>query len=113
MRTQIALSAAVAAFLAIGAVGAHAQGSITQDPGRAAPGNLGTGRLGPSIPSPTVGPLGGAAGNSPGNSPRSSPSTNTSSGGTTVFHGTPRGYGSSSSTALGQPAIPPSRSGSP
>lgn len=109
MRTKIALSAVAAAVLTIGAVGAHAQGSITQDPGRAAPGNLGTGRLGPSAPSPTIGPLGGTTNNSLG----SPPSTTTSSGGTTVFHGTPRGYGSSSAPGIGQPAIPPPRAGSP
>jgi hypothetical protein len=112
MRTNIAMPAVVAAFLAVGATASYAQGSITQDPGNMAPGNLTTGRLGPSTPSPATGGNSTPATIAP-NTARNAAGTGGSSGGTTVFHGTPRGYGSSSQTVPGQPASPFSRGGSP
>jgi hypothetical protein len=112
MRTNIAMPAVVAAFLAIGATGSHAQGSITQDPGEMAPGNLTTGGLGPSMPLPASSSNGTRETINP-NTGRNAAGTTGSSGGTTVFHGTPRGYGSSSPIGPGQSASPLSRGGSP
>ncbi len=85
MWQQVRRVAVVMGFL-VGTAGmADAQGTITQDPGRLAPGNLRSQQLGPSV---------------------NLPSGNTGSGeGTTVFHGTSRpdstsrttpGYGTSS-----------------
>jgi hypothetical protein len=112
MRTKIAMPAVVAAFLAVGATGSYAQGSITQDPGNMAPGNLTTGRLGPSAPLPATGGNSALETINP-NTRRNAAGTTGSSGGTTVFHGTPRGYGSSSPIGPRQRASPLSRGGSP
>lgn len=112
MRTNIAMPVVVAAFLAVGATGSYAQGSITQDPGNMAPGNLTTGTLGPSTPYPAAGGNSALETINPNNG-RNPAGTAGSSGGTTVFHGTPRGYGSSSQTGPGQPASPLSRGGGP
>jgi hypothetical protein len=99
---------------------AFAQGSMTQDPGRMAPGNLTFGRLGPSTGSPAAGggTLGAGAtpnGNWSGTSQniRRDSAIPAGSGGTTVFHGTPGAYGSSSPPWPGPPPFPPSRGGSP
>ena len=112
MRTNIAMPAVVAAFLAIGATGSYAQGSITQDPGQMAPGNLTTGGLGPSTSLPATNGSGKREAITP-NTGRNVAATTGSSGGTTVFHGTPRGYGSSSPIGPGQSASPISRGGGP
>ena len=112
MRTTIAMPAMVAAFLASGATGCYAQGSITQDPGEMAPGNLTTGGLGPSTPSPATSGNGTRETVTP-NTGRNAAGTAGSSGGTTVFHGTPRGYGSSSPIGPSQSASPLSRGGGP
>ena len=110
MRMRIKAVAIAAAFLVAGAGGAYAQGYTTQDPGNMAPGNLSTGQLGPSTPSPTIGGQNrsGAVTDTGRNGPAAG-----RSGGTTVFHGTPGGYGSSTPFGPGQPAIPGTRSGTP
>ncbi|MBV9376593.1 MAG: hypothetical protein JO320_16320 [Alphaproteobacteria bacterium] len=64
MRIRITMAAIAITLLGTAPV-AHAQGSMTQDPGRITPGNLSSDRLGPS--------------------------TGSSAAGTTVFHGTPGG----------------------
>ena len=55
MWTKIGTAAILATVLAGTAATAFAQGSITQDPGRITPGNLITGRLGPSTSTPAPG----------------------------------------------------------
>jgi hypothetical protein len=52
MWTQLRTAALATALLAGTVAVAHAQGSVTQDPGRITPGNLSTDRLGPSSGSP-------------------------------------------------------------
>ena len=78
MWRQVRTAAAVMGVLAGTTAMADAQGTITQDPGRLAPGNLRSQQLGPSV---------------------DLPSGNTGSGeGTTVFHGTSRSDGTSRTT---------------
>ena len=112
-------TAAIVALISSGtATVAFAQGSITQDPGRMAPGNLTIEHLGPSTGSPAVGGGGPEAGAMP-NGNWSGTSQNISRGsaasaGTTVFHGTPGAYGSSIPPwPPGPPPFPPSRGSGP
>jgi len=87
-------TAAIVALISSGtATVAFAQGSMTQDPGRMAPGNLTIDHLGPSTGSPAVGGGGPEAGAMPNgnwsgtsqNIPRGS-AASAGSAGTTVFH---------------------------
>ena len=99
MRQQIRKAAIVALISTGTATAALAQGSVTQDPGTITPGNLSSGRLGPSG-SPAVGANRnmGAGDMSNGNWSGAGYGS-----GTTVFHGTPgnpAGARTAPSTAL-------------
>lgn len=88
MRKQIGKVAVVALISAATATAVLAQGSVTQDPGNVAPGNLTTDRLGPSTVSPVPGANGrlGTSDMPNGNSPRAGYGS-----GTTGFHRAPGG----------------------
>lgn len=98
MRQQIRKAAIVVLISAGTATAAFAQGSMTQDPGRITPGNLSTGRLGPSG-SP---PVGENRNLGTGDMSNGTWSGTGYGSGTTVFHGTPgnpAGAGATTGTA--------------
>ncbi|HEY1432366.1 MAG TPA: hypothetical protein VGF39_12180 [Stellaceae bacterium] len=109
-------TAAIVALISSGTVAvAFAQGSITQDPGSMAPGNLTLDQLGPSTASPAIGDSTPGAGAMPTGTSRNMPrdSATGAGSGVTVFHGTPGAYGSSIPPWPGPPPIPPSGGGRP
>ena len=81
-------------------MGAVAQGATTQDPGRMAPGNLTTDRLGPSTGSPAAGTDGRLGA---GDTPNGNWSGSGYDSGTTIFHRAP----ASGTGAAGVPGTAP------
>jgi hypothetical protein len=104
MWQQLRAAAVVMGLLAGTAAAAYAQGTVTQDPGRATPGNLRSQQLGPSVDLPS-GNIGAGEGTTvfqgtsrPGSTSRTMPGYGTNPG--DIGAGTGAGFGGSSSGGL-------------